>query len=80
MSRPIRGAGHTINQATRVTGYAWPAVDPIDLVSTVATGDDGLVYPAKPLKKYAPGFYQRVRAALLVLTGRAAAVRWIEHD
>lgn len=80
MKRTIRGAGHTISQATRITGYAWPAVDPVDLISTVTQGDDGLIYPAKPLKQYAPGPRQRLAAAWLVLTGRAAAVRWLEHD
>lgn len=73
-----RGAGHTINQATRITGYAWPAVDPIELISTVVTGNDGLIYPAKPLPRYVPGMWQRMAAAWLVLVGRATAVRW--HD
>lgn len=80
MKRAIRGAGHTINQAACVSGYAWPASDPIELVSTVTTGDDGLIYPAKPLRDYAPNFYQRLAAAWLVLTGSAAAVRWVEHE
>ena len=72
-----KGAGHTINSATRVTGYAWPAVDPIDLISTVTQGADGLIYPAKPLERYAPRFAQRIAAAWLVLIGKAAAVRWL---
>lgn len=80
MKRAIRGAGHTINQATRITGHAWPAVDPIELISTVTTGDDCLIYPAKPLRHYVPNLRQRMAAAWLVLIGRAAAVRWLTHE
>ena len=78
--KAIRGAGHTISQATKITGHAWPCVDPIDLICTVTTGDDGLIYPAKPLRRYAPRLGQRLRAAWLVLMGDAAAVRWRAHD
>lgn len=76
----VYGAGHRIDYATRVTGHAWPAVDPIELVSTITHTADGTVYPAKPLRKYAPSLWQRVCAAWLVLTGHAAAVRWLSHD
>lgn len=80
MSKPIYGAGHTINDARRVTGVSWPCEDPTELISTVTHGADGLIYPAKPLRHYAPRLWQRMRAAWLVLRGDAAAVRWQAHD
>ena len=78
--RPIFGAGHTINQATRVIAPRWPCEDPVSLVSVVTKDVSGTIYPARPLRPYAPRLWQRICAAYLVLCGRAAAVRWLAPD
>lgn len=79
-SRPVLGGGHTIRQATRPAPARYPCEDAVELISTVTRDDGGSVYPAKPLRPYAPDLWQRLSAAWLVLRGDAAAVRWLSHD
>ena len=79
MNRPVFGAGHRFNGAKRVTGVSWPCEDPMELVSNLTYDDAGNTVPAMPSRRYHPKLRQRVAAAWLVLTGRAAAVRWQEH-
>lgn len=76
---PLFGGGHTINQATRPADATWPCQDVVELISNV-TRVSGAVYPARPLRAYAPGLWERAAAAWLVLRGRAAAVRWVARD
>jgi hypothetical protein len=68
-----QGAGHTFNQG-RLPAYEWPCEDPLELISTLSKGDDGIWWPARPVGGL--DFEKRIRAAWLVLTGKAAAVRW----
>lgn len=76
---PLFGGGHTINQATRPTEATWPCQDAVELISNV-TKVDGAIYPARPVRTYAPRLWERLAAAWLVLRGQAAAVRWIARD
>ena len=77
---PLFGGGHTINQATRPTEATWPCQDVVELISNVTRDGTGTVYPARPVRAYAPGLWERFAAAWLVLIGRAAAVRWMARD
>lgn len=76
---PLFGGGHTINLAMRPTEATWPCQDAVELISHV-TRVGGAIYPAKPVRGHAPGLWERLAAAWLVLRGRAAAVRWMARD